>query len=168
MDESFEEEDGAQYNCELCDFQSGNERRMLRHTLRKHTKSKAIICETCGEEFKINSELNIHIAQRHPSLRVCRFFLEDRCYFVDNCIYKHERRDDVNYVCNICGEKFKMKRDLMFHRKNKHTENLMPCRLFFKDKCMYGDTCWFRHLLVKNKQSKSLDFQEESLKKEKT
>ena len=51
LNESFEE-DGAQYNCELCDFQSGNERRMMRHTLRKHTKSKVITCETCGEELK--------------------------------------------------------------------------------------------------------------------
>lgn len=159
-DDSFSQEDDfMEYNCKLCSFQTDTKMRISRHMQRIHrSKPTQEKCESCGDEFSNKTELNKHIASKHPKMRICRFYLEKRCRYGDeDCFYLHERKAENNFNCNMCGKDFDMKTDMMMHRKNDHLDRLIPCRNFFKDKniCQFeDDECWYRHEL-----SKSLDFQ---------
>jgi hypothetical protein len=159
-------EDGyEEFNCEECDFQADTERRLKRHQNQKHVE-KAMECNLCDDVFQRKHELNRHISMKHPSERICRFFLEDRCKFEDECIFKHERKSLANFKCNICGEVFKLKNEMMMHRKNGHLDRLIPCRNYFKKQCDFDDNeCWYRHTVLKKRASEQ-DFQEVERKRQ--
>ena len=51
-----------------------------------------------------------------------------------------------NISCNICGEHFRIIRELMSHKKNEHADRVALCWKCKEDKCNFGDSgCWFRH-----------------------
>ena len=145
---SFSEE--SQYNCNDCAFQSTTQNRLRRHKSRIHIKKSPLEyeCDTCKEKLADRSALLKHISQDHPNLRLCRFYLENRCIFGDKCIFKHERRAVVNFTCNVCEYEFRLKSDLMYHRKKDHPQIMMPCRKYFNDNCTIEEqVCWYRHTL---------------------
>ena len=60
---------------------------------------------------------------------------------------EHEDEDLSTYQfhCGQCDKKFKMLKDLMTHKKKKHTENISICWNFLNGVCPFGDLCWFKH-----------------------
>ena len=53
---------------------------------------------------------------------------------------------DSEIICHFCGDNFKMKEDLMIHRKNAHKEKVNYCRYFSSGNCVFGDdACWYSH-----------------------
>ena len=147
-----DDDNDGQFNCEDCDHQTNSKERLNTHIQRKHTRlmQPSYKCDVCGTEMEDNSSLNRHIAKEHPNLRICRYYLEARCLFNDNCIFKHVRRAIENYICNICEVEFNAKSILMFHRKNEHLDKMLLCRHFFKGICKFEDeNCWYRHTIKK-------------------
>ena len=58
-----------------------------------------------------------------------------------------------NYACNVCGERFEVRWDLMAHKKNEHPLFLKTCTFFLKGTCAFGYECWFRHTQIGNGSS---------------
>ena len=54
--------------------------------------------------------------------------------------------NEGNLKCRNCGDDFVSKWNLMNHRKNKHLENVAPCRNHRERRCPYSDDkCWWNH-----------------------
>ena len=79
-------------------------------------------CTKCIYQDKDEEELKMHIRKEHS---------------VDTKI--------KNYACNVCGERFEVRWDLMAHKKIEHPLCLNTCTFFLKGTCAFGDECWFRH-----------------------
>ena len=57
-----------------------------------------------------------------------------------------EALNEFNYTCNLCGESFSAKWEMMAHRKEKHLSRVGPCKYYMRGACeLDAKTCWFRH-----------------------
>ena len=51
-----------------------------------------------------------------------------------------------NFKCNLCDEIIDERRDYMKHKKEKHSDTILPCEKFLKGECLRtNETCWFKH-----------------------
>jgi hypothetical protein len=54
--------------------------------------------------------------------------------------------EDEPFICNFCDNTFVNKRDLMNHKKEKHTKKVKSSWHFSAGICPFGDQkCWFAH-----------------------
>ena len=62
---------------------------------------------------------------------------------------KHTRRENIEenaITCKNCGDKFKTRMNLMYHRKSKHLNTVAYCRNKREGKCDFSDDkCWWNH-----------------------
>jgi DNA-directed RNA polymerase subunit RPC12/RpoP len=50
------------------------------------------------------------------------------------------------YSCNICGQTFEAKWEVVAHRKKNHLSTLRKCKYFIAGHCSFGENlCWFKH-----------------------
>ena len=59
-------------------------------------RSKIIVCYTCKEEYTSYWSLMNHRRQKHPSNKVCRYYLRDQCIHGVNCWYRHDEPMQVD------------------------------------------------------------------------
>ena len=89
-----------------------------------------------------------YFKEREYNCMECPFQGTEQKELSNHMNLKH-RKDPVfdgAIKCRICGEGFRAKWDLMNHRKNKHIENVAPCRNNIENKCPYADyMCWWNH-----------------------
>ena len=133
--------------------------------------SKNFICRNCKDSFINKRLLMNHRRDIHPfSRRQCRYDLEDSCsYPAEECWYRHstDRQENgaqtpgidrylskslVKYKCHECSEEFRVKNDMMIHKKNIHPETCMPCEQFAAGKCTREKECWYLHKSVNSFQ----------------
>jgi KRAB domain-containing zinc finger protein len=99
------------------------------HTLRLHTiKEKEFVCDICGFETKMKTDLNRHKQRKHHKKTL-------KCKFCDYCCRSKERLErhidskhqDVggalSYICSECGKGFIYKNSLTKHLRMDHEKN---------------------------------------------
>ena len=115
----------------------------------------AIACHYCGNHFKNKDDLMIHRKKSHEErVTRCRFFMEGKCTFGDECWYSHKtnaRKTVTEYTCKICEQVFKFKAEFMKHKRHEHVESVPVCRDALNGTCHFGNTkCWFKHEEIEN------------------
>lgn len=126
------------------------------------------------------------------SRQICRYFVNGHCAKGASCRYLHiressnsnndgdERNNDYN---NINGESSSSTLRLPNSNSNnrrsnsgnnsptRHTTRVLPqiCKYFLEDRCMFGDSCWYKHERLHNDSTKinTTDSQKSDLKKDK-
>ena len=117
------------FNCTKCDFKCLVKNQLENHLDTKHREKEVIDDEfNCLEcDFQGNTEIQL---SRHINL-------------------KHTVRDNIfagAIKCRICEQVFTEKRNLMIHRKTKHSSNVAPCRNFETGNCPFtAEACWWNH-----------------------
>jgi hypothetical protein len=121
------------FNCTKCDFVGGTKIQVIKHVNMKHVDQimeKQFNC--CHCDFQANSKEQL---RKHSNL-------------------KHSLQNqtvDGDIICNICGDRFREKWNLMRHRKNQHISFVAPCRNEMDGKCSYtAEMCWWNHNPVQN------------------
>ena len=153
------------YTCNDCDFQANSNtplkyhEKTTGHNVNVVEENEIKECFDCDKAFRNYQELMKHRKVVHPSTKKCKYF--PKCHFGPDCPYVHEDEMDLDMrskatiaeheqvlqiKCNVCGNNFSSKHNLMKHRKKEHQERIRPCRDFLKRSCSRGDDkCWYKH-----------------------
>ena len=100
------EHEENEWNCLDCSFQANSSGELIKHLrLLGHQpckeiqdpKSKIIVCYTCKEEFSSKWNLMNHRKQKHPSNKICRYFLKNECIHGVNCWYRHDEKMEIDF-----------------------------------------------------------------------
>ena len=135
--------------CIECEYPAEDLYDLGEHMYEVHAEDNVeytISCHYCGNFFKTKSDLMIHNKNTHvEKIQPCRNYLEGRCAFSDiNCWFSHEVNSQSTqvYTCSICKKTFKIRSDLMQHRKQEHRETISQCRN--DGNCKFAN-CWYLH-----------------------
>ena len=140
------------YLCGDCDFAAE-----CIHDFDEHTHSpddfanlepSLFTCRFCDESFETLSEVMKHNKTIHTSrVQHCKQFLENACFYGDNCWYIHSesfRKSEPSFKCNFCQEKFRTENILREHMKLQHIQFVSKCKNEID--CRFGPKkCWFIH-----------------------
>ena len=81
------------------------------------------------------------------SVQHCERFLENTCFYGDNCWFTHSesfKKSEPSFKCNFCQQKFKTTNSLRKHMKSLHIQSVSNCKN--EDECRFGHRkCWFLH-----------------------
>lgn len=147
-------EDGAEpdhrrkHFCSICG-KGFYQRCHLREHYTVHTKEKQFSCQTCGKQFLRERQLRLHTDMHKGMARyvcpVCdqgTFLKHDHvrhmishlsageticqvCFQIFPSGEHLEKHMDVHlYICGVCGEKFRLRKDMRSHYNSKHTKRL--------------------------------------------
>ena len=47
--------------------------------------------------------------------------------------------------CHNCDQTFRIKQDLMQHRKSEHFDKIRVCKYFNDGNCSFNTSCWYKH-----------------------
>ena len=85
------------------------------------------------------------------------------CKYKEACFFSHEIKNDNEYQCFECGEKFVGIRFLMTHRREKHT--IQDCKKYLEGTCTYNEkSCWFKHISRDGEQSQDFQIASQQIK----
>lgn len=121
----------------------------LREHYTVHTKEKQFTCQTCGKQFLRERQLRLHTDMHQGMARyvcpVCdqgTFLKHDHvrhmishlsageticqvCFQIFPGGEQLEAHMDVHlYICGVCGEKFRLRKDMRSHYNSRHTKRL--------------------------------------------
>ena len=118
--------------------------------LEEQSKQSKLIAK--GNE--VAEELDLSFGPRY--CKICNFEAEDG-YQLDGHFWAEHDEDEEStklLECHRCAESFSFLKDLMIHKKKKHTEIVDICWNFSNDACPFGDVkCWFQHKVDPNVNS---------------
>ena len=164
LDAHIREVHDESIECNFCDL----------HALTEN-KDESIACYYCGEKFISREEIMKHNKETHSEkVSICRYFSTGNCMFEnETCWYIHTKTSENNKVtifkCSLCDKVFKVKPDLMNHKKQDHRKNIPLCIKANNGNCRFGPTnCWFDHsqIEIKDKtQNMSNNENEEMIQK---
>ena len=149
---SVQTEDLERLWCIECEYPAEDHYDLGEHMYEVHAEENpeyTISCHYCGNCFKSKDDLMIHNKKNHSEkIQPCRNFLEGKCDFSDiNCWFSHDTKNknlSQVYMCSICKKTFKIRSDLMQHRKHEHMETVSKCKN--EGTCKFGNTkCWYIH-----------------------
>ncbi|XP_004083849.1 zinc finger and BTB domain-containing protein 1 [Oryzias latipes] len=148
LDEGGEPDHRRKHFCSICG-KGFYQRCHLREHYTVHTKEKQFTCQTCGKQFLRERQLRLHTDMHKGMARyVCP--LCDQGTFLKHDHVRHmishlsageticqvcfqifpggeqlEKHMDVHlYICGVCGEKFRLRKDMRSHYNSKHTKRL--------------------------------------------
>ncbi|CAG8737018.1 990_t:CDS:2 [Rhizophagus irregularis] len=121
------------------------------------------------------------------SRTICRFFANGHCRNGPNCHYLHTREGNSPRNRNSDGDEqnsyntggsssstlHKSNSNSNYRRSNNSNnrvppESLLVCKYFLEDRCMFGDSCWYKHEKSNNtKGIDTVDSNENDLKSQK-
>ncbi|XP_078418081.1 zinc finger and BTB domain-containing protein 1 [Cetorhinus maximus] len=143
-----ERADRRKHVCNLCG-KAFYQRCHLREHFTTHTKEKEFACQICGKEFLRERLLRLHLDmhrgdaryvcprcgqgsyRKHDHLRHMVSHLAGREVICEVCFQVFgdgellERHTDVHlHACTLCGDKFKLKKELTMHHLTSHTKKV--------------------------------------------
>ena len=140
------------YFCGDCDYLAD-----CIHDFNDHTHSSDSLanlnmslftCNFCDENFETLQEVMKHTKINHTSsVQHCKQFLENICFYGDNCWFLHSesyRNSEPSFNCKLCDKKFRSQNILREHMKQLHTQFVSNCKNGVD--CKFGSRkCWFLH-----------------------
>ena len=63
---------------------------------------------------------------------------------VDHMHGAHPLEND-GIKCHDCWKEFQVQSDLVMHIQNAHINEAKLCTHFIETRCIFGDSCWFKH-----------------------
>ena len=110
--------------------------------------SSLFICNFCDESYETLQEVMKHKKNKHTSsVQHCKRFLQNVCFYGDNCWYIHSesfRKSEPSFKCNFCEEKFRTENIFREHMKLQHIQFVSKCKNEIH--CRFGaKKCWFIH-----------------------
>ena len=137
IDEHPKETKHDEWICNDCPFQANSADELMKH-LRisghqpsqhiQNSKSRITHCYTCKEEFSSYWHLMKHRKQKHPSNKICRYFLKNQCVHGIDCWYRHDEPMEIDSGIKVQNNKygdraktFEKKRGLKTHERQAHT-----------------------------------------------
>lgn len=146
LEESSEPDHRRKHFCAICG-KGFYQRCHLREHYTVHTKEKQFTCQTCGKQFLRERQLRLHTDMHKGMARyvcpVCdqgTFLKHDHvrhmishlsageticqvCFQIFPSGEHLEKHMDVHlYICGVCGEKFRLRKDMRSHYNSKHTK----------------------------------------------
>ena len=141
------------YLCSDCDYIADCVHDFNDHTHSPEAEDEVEVnsyfdCKFCDESFETLPEVMKHKKAIHSSsVQHCKQFLENICYFGNNCWFLHSeslRSSEPSYTCNFCEEKFRTENYLREHMKLFHIQYVQRCKN--ENECRFGQSkCWFAH-----------------------
>ncbi|XP_063079741.1 zinc finger and BTB domain-containing protein 1 [Engraulis encrasicolus] len=146
LDEGSELDHRRKHFCAICG-KGFYQRCHLREHYTVHTKEKQFTCQTCGKQFLRERQLRLHTDMHKGMARyVCPVC--DQGTFLKHDHVRHmishlsageticqvcfqifpnsdllDKHMDVHlYICGVCGEKFRLRKDMRSHYNSKHTK----------------------------------------------
>ena len=166
----------GEWNCNDCSFQAHTSGELMKHLhVCGHQPSPNIRdmnteikrCFTCNEEFFSKWHLMNHRKEKHPSNKICRYYLKNQCIHGSvKCWYRHEEAMDIEapvnepsspslFKCNFCANSFNEKNDLINHKRKNHP-SIGPCRKYIQGQCDRSETeCLFNHEIEKAQEKEA-------------
>lgn len=148
LDDGGEPDHRRKHFCSICG-KGFYQRCHLREHYTVHTKEKQFTCQTCGKQFLRERQLRLHTDMHKGMARyvcpVCdqgTFLKHDHvrhmishlsageticqvCFQIFPGGEQLEKHMDVHlYICGVCGEKFRLRKDMRSHYNSKHTKRL--------------------------------------------
>lgn len=148
LEEGGEPDHRRKHFCSICG-KGFYQRCHLREHYTVHTKEKQFTCQTCGKQFLRERQLRLHTDMHKGMARyvcpVCdqgTFLKHDHvrhmishlsageticqvCFQIFPGGEQLEKHMDVHlYICGVCGEKFRLRKDMRSHYNSKHTKRL--------------------------------------------
>ncbi|KAK2855798.1 hypothetical protein Q5P01_004533 [Channa striata] len=148
LEEGSEPDHRRKHFCSICG-KGFYQRCHLREHYTVHTKEKQFTCQTCGKQFLRERQLRLHTDMHKGMARyvcpVCdqgTFLKHDHvrhmishlsageticqvCFQIFPGGEQLEKHMDVHlYICGVCGEKFRLRKDMRSHYNSKHTKRL--------------------------------------------
>ncbi|XP_029138208.2 zinc finger and BTB domain-containing protein 1 [Labrus bergylta] len=148
LDDGAEQDHRRKHFCSICG-KGFYQRCHLREHYTVHTKEKQFTCQTCGKQFLRERQLRLHTDMHKGMARyvcpVCdqgTFLKHDHvrhmishlsageticqvCFQIFPGGEQLEKHMDVHlYICGVCGEKFRLRKDMRSHYNSKHTKRL--------------------------------------------
>ncbi|KAM8832858.1 zinc finger and BTB domain-containing protein 1 [Spinachia spinachia] len=148
LEEAGELDHRRKHFCAICG-KGFYQRCHLREHYTVHTKEKQFTCQTCGKQFLRERQLRLHTDMHKGMARyvcpVCdqgTFLKHDHvrhmishlsageticqvCFQIFPGGEQLEKHMDVHlYICGVCGEKFRLRKDMRSHYNSKHTKRL--------------------------------------------
>lgn len=148
LEEGTEPDHRRKHFCSICG-KGFYQRCHLREHYTVHTKEKQFTCQTCGKQFLRERQLRLHTDMHKGMARyvcpVCdqgTFLKHDHvrhmishlsageticqvCFQIFPGGEQLEKHMDVHlYICGVCGEKFRLRKDMRSHYNSKHTKRL--------------------------------------------
>ena len=104
---------------------------------------KKLDCHYCDNSFDTMNLLMKHGNESHiEKVKPCIFASEGMCTYGELCWFNHDIagsdifQETGSFNCRICKKEFKIRREIMNHRKHNHSENVPMGRNFL-------DGSWF-------------------------
>lgn len=148
LEEGVEHDHRRKHFCSICG-KGFYQRCHLREHYTVHTKEKQFTCQTCGKQFLRERQLRLHTDMHKGMARyvcpVCdqgTFLKHDHvrhmishlsageticqvCFQIFPGGEQLEKHMDVHlYICGVCGEKFRLRKDMRSHYNSKHTKRI--------------------------------------------
>ncbi|XP_014836797.1 PREDICTED: zinc finger and BTB domain-containing protein 1 isoform X1 [Poecilia mexicana] len=148
LEDGGEPDHRRKHFCSICG-KGFYQRCHLREHYTVHTKEKQFTCQTCGKQFLRERQLRLHTDMHKGMARyvcpVCdqgTFLKHDHvrhmishlsageticqvCFQIFPGGEQLEKHMDVHlYICGVCGEKFRLRKDMRSHYNSKHTKRL--------------------------------------------
>lgn len=146
LEDSGEPDHRRKHFCAICG-KGFYQRCHLREHYTVHTKEKQFTCQTCGKQFLRERQLRLHTDMHKGMARyvcpVCdqgTFLKHDHvrhmishlsageticqvCFKIFPSGEHLEKHMDVHlYICGVCGEKFRLRKDMRSHYNSKHNK----------------------------------------------
>lgn len=148
LEDGGEPDHRRKHFCSICG-KGFYQRCHLREHYTVHTKEKQFTCQTCGKQFLRERQLRLHTDMHKGVARyvcpVCEqgtFLKHDHvrhmishlsageticqvCFQIFPGGEQLEQHMDVHlYICGVCGEKFRLRKDMRSHYNSRHTRRL--------------------------------------------
>lgn len=148
LEDGGEPDHRRKHFCSICG-KGFYQRCHLREHYTVHTKEKQFSCQTCGKQFLRERQLRLHTDMHKGVARyvcpVCEqgtFLKHDHvrhmishlsageticqvCFQIFPGGEQLEQHMDVHlYICGVCGEKFRLRKDMRSHYNSRHTRRL--------------------------------------------
>ena len=151
-------------DCKRCDYQAEDGYDLDAHRWSEHEEDEdgQIICKICEEKFASVGNLMKHKKLKHrEKVSVCQNYNTNGCPFEDHkCWFLHMQSEE-EFKCNICEENFKSKSDFMRHRKSNRSDMVQYCKN--NKKCVFKNSCWFRHGILDEQVMNGKSDEEENI-----
>lgn len=115
------------HKCADCGMKFQRLLSLQRHQIRSHsTAEKSFTCDHCGKQYKLKSDILVHIINAHSTDRQICHICGRSVKYLKCHLRKHQKRNQKKFSCHLCRRKFasqtKLDNHLLMHEEVLHCE----------------------------------------------